>query len=106
MSEFFVFAERFRPNPQVARNTPKQGNQPNRPGYPPLPSLEIQFIPSMDPPSSLEGTSKFSKIFEPLSGSIHHFQIIQSIAPLTILELFLLHLETLPRLKGPSWTPK
>ena len=28
----------------VHGNTSKPGNQPNRPGYPPVPSLEIQFM--------------------------------------------------------------
>ena len=34
----------------------------------------------MDPTGSLKGTSKFSKILEPLKGCVHHFHIIHSIA--------------------------
>ena len=42
----------------------------------------------MDHIGSLKGTSKFSKILEPPSGCLHHFHIINSKAPLTILEHF------------------
>ena len=60
--------------------------------------------PIMDPAGLLKGTSKFSKILEPKSGCVYHFYIIDSVAPLTMLDYFFGDLGTLSRLRGPYWT--
>ena len=60
--------------------------------------------PIMDPTGLLKGTSKFSKILEPKSGCVYHFYIIDSVAPLTMLDYFFGDLGTLSRLRGPYWT--
>ena len=58
----------------------------------------------MDPAGLRKGTSKFSKILEPKSGCVYHFYIIDSVAPLTMLDYFFGDLGTLSRLRGPYGT--
>ena len=49
----------------------------------------------MGPTGSIKRTSKFSNISEPLSGDVHHFYIIPSLAPLTMLDSLFLVIEEL-----------
>ena len=44
------------------------------------------------------------KILEPLSGCVYHFNIIDPLASLTMLEHIFGHCGTLPRVRGPSST--